>query len=149
MQQDTTLPKEGYCCFSLKVKEYSKENFRLDNDSIPVETCWQVSKWFVSSDVKMNGTWHFKIIEKKGTEYFIIEKETIDVEVAGKISIQLEDLFRGNPQLTKNINNAINENIDALYNDFKPLLTTTLSTVSRSYFNRVFELFPYDVLLPR
>ncbi|KAI4470664.1 hypothetical protein MML48_1g01451 [Holotrichia oblita] len=101
------------------------------------------------SDVKMNGTWYFKIIEKKGAEYFIIDKETIDVEVAGSIVIQLEDLFRGNPQLTKNVNNAINENIDALYTDFKPLLTTTLSTVSRSYFNRVFELFPYDVLLPK
>ncbi|GJQ88016.1 hypothetical protein Trydic_g12940 [Trypoxylus dichotomus] len=99
------------------------------------------------SDVKMNGTWYFKITKKKGAEYFVIDREAIDV-VTGKIYIRLENLFNGAPDLTENVNKAINDNIDALYTDFKPLLTTTLSTVSRSYFNRVFELFPYDVLLP-
>lgn len=68
---------------------------------------------------------------------------------AGKLQIQLVDLFKGNPQLTEHVNNAINKNIDVVYDDFKPLLTRTMSTISRNYFNRVFELFPYDVLLPK
>lgn len=72
-----------------------------------------------------------------------------DVNVfPGKISIYFHDLFRGNEQITKNVNHAINENTDLLYNDIKPLLQTTMSSILEQYVNRVYSLYPFDVLLP-
>lgn len=102
---------------------------------------------FVSDNVKINGTWRFKIIQKKGKDHIQIDTSDLQVYIE-KLSVNFDNLFRGNPEITRNVNNAINENTDILYNDFKPLLQKTLSSILNQYFNRVYILFPFDVLLP-
>ncbi|GJQ88013.1 hypothetical protein Trydic_g12937 [Trypoxylus dichotomus] len=98
-------------------------------------------------DVKINGTWKWKIIKKKMKDH--IQIDTTDLQVyPGKMWIHFNNLFRGSEEITESINNAINENTDILYNDFKPVLQTTLSSVFSQYINRVYGLYPLDVLLP-
>lgn len=102
----------------------------------------------ISEHILVNGTWWFQTVTKKGKEHLKIKSDSIDVAKPDVMRVNFDNLFKGNPEITKNVNNAINENIDLLYVDLKPLLETTISTVFNQYFNRFYSLYPYDVLLP-
>ncbi|XP_071057427.1 uncharacterized protein [Onthophagus taurus] len=98
-------------------------------------------------NVSVNGTYKLDSYMKKGQRYIRIIESNHEIR-AENMYLYLHDLFINNPEITKNVNKAINDNIDVLYNDFKPLLSETLGTVLTDYTNRAYAEYPYDILLP-
>ncbi|XP_022911522.2 circadian clock-controlled protein daywake-like [Onthophagus taurus] len=108
------------------------------------------SKGRVEGDFKgmlINGTYMLETVKKGGQEYLHIKESTHNVDIKN-IYIYMHDLFRNNPEITANVNKAINENVDVLYEDFRPLLRETFSTIINEYTNRAYSQYPFDQLLP-
>ncbi|XP_065164018.1 uncharacterized protein [Atheta coriaria] len=99
-------------------------------------------------DLHVKTKWTSKLYKKKDRDHLSwqcnIEQLTIK-----KLSIQFNNLFGNQTELTDNTNKVINENIDSLYDEISPVIKETINSVATNIVNHVYDLFPLDVLFPK
>lgn len=82
-----------------------------------------------------------------GKEYIVFDKINLDIKFNGG-KMYFADLFRGNPELTENTNRIINDNIDDILSDLKPIINKTIGDIILHLVRQVFERFSVDELFP-
>ncbi|KAK9879052.1 hypothetical protein WA026_003867 [Henosepilachna vigintioctopunctata] len=90
-----------------------------------------------------------KIVKKKGVEYTkpIFTNSTIEV---AKPQAKLFGLFDNNEQLTKATNEVIQDNVEKLFDDLKPVIEKVItSLVEDLIFSIIANNVPYDKLYPK
>ncbi|KAF2892624.1 hypothetical protein ILUMI_13551 [Ignelater luminosus] len=86
-------------------------------------------------------------IKRDGEEYLEFEKMKLKIEV-GTSSIRLENLFNGDPVLSKATSDAIDDNADIFVNEIKPNLQNALSEKFTNIANKITLRFTYKELFP-
>lgn len=87
--------------------------------------------------VEQNGKLHYRSVDGSA----IVDVDTI--------KLHLDDLFKGNPQLTDNLNKVIEENMDVLAEDVKPIVAKTLAEVFLQFCDTVGKKMPFYTLHPK
>ncbi|XP_045461512.1 circadian clock-controlled protein daywake-like [Harmonia axyridis] len=90
-----------------------------------------------------------EIIKKKGVEFTkpIFTNSTISV---GQPKAQLYGLFDNNEQLTKATNEVIQDNVDKLFEDLRPVIEKVITSLIEDLIFRVLaNNVPYDKLYPK
>ncbi|XP_050511753.1 protein takeout-like [Diabrotica virgifera virgifera] len=103
---------------------------------------------------QINITNLFSIITTNGTKetrhgksYYVFKNINLDAKV-GNMSVQLENLFPGNPDITENANKLFNDNQLALIEEFAPIIYNVVKNVLLNGLNNIFTKFPIEVLFP-
>ncbi|XP_072395597.1 protein takeout-like [Diabrotica undecimpunctata] len=103
---------------------------------------------------QINITNLFSIIKTNGTKetnhgksYYVFKNINLDAKV-GKMSVQLDNLFPGNPEITENANKLFNDNQLVLIEEFAPIIYNVVKNVLLNGLNNIFIRFPTDVLFP-
>lgn len=60
--------------------------------------------------------------------------------------MELENLFNGDSELTKSMNNFINENWRLVTAEIRPTLEKTISTILQEVAEKFFEAYPIEKL---
>lgn len=84
----------------------------------------------------------------KGKEHFVFGSNQMEVNVKS-IKLRLENLIRNQEELTRTLNNIIDENAMELYPDLKPVVGETLTHVFLAYMNGVHKKFSIEQLYPK
>ncbi|XP_017773213.1 PREDICTED: circadian clock-controlled protein-like [Nicrophorus vespilloides] len=92
-------------------------------------------------------SYKFDSYQKKDKKYWKLADSDVDC-VIDKFVIDIENLFGDNKELGDTTNKAINDNIDTLYEELKPVIVDTLKTILNDAATNVYNLFPFDVLHP-
>ncbi|KAF2892265.1 hypothetical protein ILUMI_13906 [Ignelater luminosus] len=102
---------------------------------------------FNATDVRTDSVWYGSTYTKKNKKHVSIDKIKFNEVNIKNIRVKLDNLFGANNEaLTDTVNNAINNSIDTLQEDFEPIIKETLIEIIRGRFNRVYQLFPMDQL---
>lgn len=81
-------------------------------------------------------------------DQFELGSELIYVDVE-TVKWRLGDLFKGNKELNDHINKVIEENIESLTDEIKPVVAETIKSIFLQFLNQVYDKFPLDVLYPK
>ncbi|XP_017773215.1 PREDICTED: uncharacterized protein LOC108560263 [Nicrophorus vespilloides] len=92
--------------------------------------------------------WDGKYYEKDGEEHMKLENFVMDVMIE-KIYVDVEGLFGGNKDLQRATNKLINENVDVLYEEMKPVILQFVKSFAFEANSNVFDAFPMRVLFPK
>jgi len=85
---------------------------------------------------------------KDGKIHLIPVSTNSSIQVSGP-KIELQGLFNGNEQLNAQTNKAINDNVDVLFGELKPVVEQTISTIMEDLLLKSFiEVIPWDDLYP-
>lgn len=101
---------------------------------------------FTNIDVK--GQWKSKNFIKKGKIHSTFDRSSVAVKI-GQMQMNFDRLLGDNQELNNNINNVINENSDLLYDELRPIIENVIDEVIKDSVNKVYNLFPKDVLYPK
>lgn len=82
---------------------------------------------------------------KKGKEYINYNAIKLDV-FFDKVSMQFENLFPGNKELSMQLNKVINENSIDFVDEVKPVAVDTISAIVLNLIKNVFERYSIDQL---
>lgn len=97
----------------------------------------------VEGTLSLNG----KYFKKNDKDYLEWHQEAIDFSIE-KVSLLFEKLFGDNDELTNQTNKLINENIDPIIGELKPVIQKVISDVVFSCINRVFTKYSVNELFP-
>lgn len=86
-------------------------------------------------------------VQIKGENHYLFDKMKCNL-VIGKASIQLENLFNGNPVLAKATNDVIAENTDILFDEIKPNILSALREKFTDIANKITLKFKSEELFP-
>lgn len=92
---------------------------------------------FTATRVTRNGKVYYKMGGGKDT--------SVDTET---IKLRLDGLFKDNQELNDNLNKVIEENIDVLAVDVKPVIAETIKSIFIQFIDQVYDKFPVNVLYP-
>ncbi|KAK5646926.1 hypothetical protein RI129_005390 [Pyrocoelia pectoralis] len=84
---------------------------------------------------------------KNSKEHIELENFVLDIQIE-TAKINFSNLINGNEELTEVANNAINENINVVYEELRSIAGQVLGDIVVLYFNSVFRLFPMKELFP-
>lgn len=96
----------------------------------------------------MKGNFTGSRVMKHGKEHFKIDADHNIVVGVEKIKLNLGNLFKDNKELNDNLNKVIDENIDTLAEDVKPVVGETIRSLFLRFVNQVYNKFPIEVLYP-
>lgn len=83
---------------------------------------------------------------KRNSKEYLVPNEA-DVDVAfGGASLHFTDIVKGNPMLTEKFNEILNENIQQVLVDVKPVIVEMLGKVILRLVSGVFDTFPLNEL---
>ncbi|XP_025835765.1 uncharacterized protein LOC108736899 [Agrilus planipennis] len=99
------------------------------------------------SDLVITAKLKMKKYQKNEKEHLKFEKDIFDIDI-GKAIIHLNNIFPNNPEISENTNLVINENMDLLMQDIKPIALKTARDILLNLLNRVYETFSFDELWP-
>ncbi|KAF2878654.1 hypothetical protein ILUMI_27513 [Ignelater luminosus] len=86
-----------------------------------------------------------KIITKNGKQYLDITDNTLTAKYS--ISrLRFENIFEGNEELTEQTNKALNENIDEIGKDIKPLIEEAIRGILQRLIQQIFNDYSLDEL---
>lgn len=85
--------------------------------------------------------------QKNNKEYIDFRDNSIKIQV-GKAKFYFENLINANEELSKATNQVINENIDDIILELKPIIEDTIGSIVFSVTKRVFKNFSIDELFP-
>lgn len=99
------------------------------------------------SNTDVHGFWKSKNVLKNGKVHGVFEESFVKVKL-GSIHVEFDRLMGDNEELNANINKIINENIDILYGELRPVVESVVNKLVTESINKVYDLFPMDVLYP-
>lgn len=85
--------------------------------------------------------------EEHGEEYMKFNDFDMKLKI-DDVKLQLNDLFKGNQQLTETTNAALMENSKVLAADFETFLAESIGETVLSIVKAVFNRFPMSTLMP-
>lgn len=88
-----------------------------------------------------------KVVTENGVKHLKFDKMKTKISF-GSGRIWLDNLFNGDPALGKGANDAINDNIQAFFEELKPSFEEALSNRFTQIANKITESFNYDDLFP-
>ncbi|XP_060517809.1 uncharacterized protein LOC132696792 [Cylas formicarius] len=90
-----------------------------------------------------------KLLKRNGLDYLTPDFTNSTINVSGP-RVKLDGLFGGNAQLNDVTNKAINDNVDELFAELKPVVEQTLTSILEDIlFKSLFVNIPYDNLYPK
>lgn len=81
-----------------------------------------------------------------GREHYKVDFMQIEFNIGGA-QVQLDNLFNGDEELSKTMNQFINENWRMVTAELRPTLERTISEILSDISNKFFEAYPIDKLL--
>ncbi|KRT83799.1 hemolymph juvenile hormone-binding protein [Oryctes borbonicus] len=99
------------------------------------------------TDVRFNAKINCKKIIKNEQEY--ADFQDIDMKVKiGDFHLNMTDLFKDDPELTRNTVVVFNENSKSLLEEFEGPVSAAIGQIVLQAVQRVFSSFPLDILVP-
>ncbi|KAK7602030.1 hypothetical protein V9T40_009471 [Parthenolecanium corni] len=89
-----------------------------------------------------------EVVEKNGIKHIVIKSASLKVTKVSKISLQLENLFQGNPELSKNLNVFLNENWQLLFDELKPAFEEAIIAIVKDIVGKALAKIPADRVFP-
>ncbi|KAK5638724.1 hypothetical protein RI129_013019 [Pyrocoelia pectoralis] len=89
-----------------------------------------------------------KFIEKNGKKYLTIEETTFKVEPQHAV-IKFDNLFNGNQELGKSVNDIFNQNWKDLYGELGSSYEEAIGQFIQESFRRIFAKVSFDDLFPQ
>lgn len=77
---------------------------------------------------------------RNGKEYLQFDDITLDLRF-GSSSLEFEDLIRGNKELTDQTNKVINENIEEILKEIKPVFDKTVSSFCLGILRGIYDRY--------
>lgn len=100
-----------------------------------------------SANVKADGIVHGDYFDVNGIKH--IKLVDIDVKIkVGKGQIQLNNLFEKSEELNANTNKVINDNADAITEEFIPVIQEFIKQFSTHILQQIFKKYSFDTLFP-
>ncbi|KAK9888496.1 hypothetical protein WA026_000747 [Henosepilachna vigintioctopunctata] len=87
-----------------------------------------------------------KKVERQGKSYIEINEVKVDANY-GKPVLMFSELFE-NKEVTEQTNKVINDNIESLIEELKPVINQVVTEVVQNLSSRVFSKFSFDELFP-
>ncbi|XKL61296.1 hypothetical protein PGB90_008353 [Kerria lacca] len=87
-------------------------------------------------------------VERNGVRYLTLKNIKLNVIKVGKIILQLDNLFQGNPELSRNLNVFLNENWELLYEELKPAFEEAIEAIVKDIVVKVLTKIPVDQVFP-
>lgn len=84
---------------------------------------------------------------KNGQEFMKIDNCAVKLKFA-RVPIYLDELFKGNKELSATGNEILNQNIDLLLEDIIPAVERSLAKQFKHAANVIFALAPFNVIVP-
>lgn len=84
-----------------------------------------------------------KAVEKNGKQYMTIQDSKLGLK-ASRLTMDFENLFNGDKQLSETMNTFLNENWQEILNELRPSLSETISQILISIVSGTFSRIPYD-----
>lgn len=100
------------------------------------------------TNVEVKGQWKSKNFIKRGRIHSTFDNSLVKVKL-GSMRMHFDRLLGDNEELNNNINSVINENSDLLYDELRPVIENVIDEVIKDSVNKVYNLFPKDVLYPK
>lgn len=85
-------------------------------------------------------------VKKNNIEHYKVDFLEIEFNI-GMAKVQLDNLFKGDEELTKSMNHFINENWRLVAAELRPALEKTISTILTEVTEKFFDAYPIDKLL--
>lgn len=88
--------------------------------------------------------WKGKLVNRNGEDYITFDDVSLELQTKSA-SVNFGNIFG---DFSDTANQAFNDNMDVLKEEMTPIASKILGQVLHKIYNRVFELFPADVLFP-
>lgn len=85
----------------------------------------------------------------KGKEHLIFDKVKVDVKFGGGGELYFDDLFRDNQELTEQTNKILNQNLESILIEFKPVLDDIIGDIAGQLVHGIFRRYSVDELFPK
>ncbi|KAK9888498.1 hypothetical protein WA026_000748 [Henosepilachna vigintioctopunctata] len=87
-------------------------------------------------------------LTKNGKQYFNFNQNKLDLKF-GQSSMRFDNLFQNNEELNMQTNRAINENIDSIIEELRPVLTEVIGKFIFGLIGKIFDKFSVEELFPQ
>lgn len=84
-----------------------------------------------------------KAVEKNGKQYLQVDRSKLNFKIS-RLSMDFENLFNGDKQLSDTMNSFLNENWSEILNELRPSLSDTIDQILINVFSGPFAKIPYD-----
>lgn len=84
-----------------------------------------------------------KATTKNNKDYMVVDKSKLEFK-ATKLTMNFENLFNGDKQLSETMNSFLNDNWSEILNELRPSLSDTISQILISLVSGTFSRIPYN-----
>lgn len=99
------------------------------------------------SGVSVTTVWRGKLYEKDGVKHTRYDKLDVEFHIKN-VTINFENLFDDNEELTQAANKIFNENINILREELDSVIKTIIGDVLTDYVNKLYSQYSNDELFP-
>ncbi|KAE8747297.1 hypothetical protein FOCC_FOCC005941 [Frankliniella occidentalis] len=99
------------------------------------------------SNIEATATMTGQRVIRDGREYMDVKEFLVDFQI-GHASVHLDNLFDGDKELGEIMNKFLNENWRTVAKEVQPILEDTIGELFKTFANKIYHMYPLDVLIP-
>ncbi|KAK3912598.1 Protein takeout [Frankliniella fusca] len=99
------------------------------------------------TNIEATATMTGQRVIRGGREYMDVKEFLVDFQI-GHASVHLGNLFDGDQELGEIMNKFLNENWRSVAREVQPILEDTIAELFKTFANKIYHMYPLDVLLP-
>ncbi|KAJ1528364.1 hypothetical protein ONE63_006783 [Megalurothrips usitatus] len=99
------------------------------------------------SNIEAVATMTGQRVIRDGREYLDVKEFLVNFQI-GHASVHLGNLFDGDEELGETMNRFLNDNWQSVAREVQPILEDTIAELFKTFANKIYHMYPLDILMP-